>query len=76
MNRMERRAMLNAGLGRLAKAALAVVVALTAVGAQAANKPNIVVMMIDDIGGYHIGAYHQGLWPAEHRTSTGWLKRA
>jgi hypothetical protein len=60
MNRIERRAMLNVGLGRLAKAALAVVVALAAAGARAADKPNIVVM-IDDIGGYHIGAYHQGL---------------
>ena len=51
MNRIERRAMLNAGLGRLAKAALAVVVALAAAGARAADKPNIAVMMIDDIGG-------------------------
>lgn len=50
MNRMERRTMLNAGLGRLAKVVIAVVVALAAVGAQAADKPNIVVMMIDDIG--------------------------
>ena len=76
MNRMERRTMLNAGLGRLAKAVIAVVVVLAAVGARAADKPNIVVMMIDGIGEYPIGAYHQGLWPAEHRTSTGWLKRA
>jgi len=41
--------------------ALAVVSVLVAGTALAADKPNIVVIMGDDIGWYNIGAYHQGM---------------
>ena len=45
----------------LAFAALAVVLALTASPAIAADKPNIVMIMGDDIGWFNIGAYHRGI---------------
>src|SRR5947207_539161 len=37
------------------------IAALVAVSAQAADKPNILVIMGDDIGIWNIGAYHRGL---------------
>ena len=40
---------------------LAVALVLLAGPALAADKPNIVVIMGDDIGWYNIGAYHQGM---------------
>ena len=40
---------------------LAMALALAAGPALAADKPNIVVIMGDDIGWYNIGAYHQGM---------------
>ena len=42
-------------------AALMALVALAAGTATAADKPNIVVIMGDDIGWFNIGAYHQGM---------------
>jgi arylsulfatase A-like enzyme len=41
--------------------ALMALVALAAGTATAADKPNIVVIMGDDIGWFNIGAYHQGI---------------
>ena len=41
--------------------ALTALVALAAGPAAAADKPNIVVIMGDDIGWFNIGAYHQGI---------------
>ena len=40
---------------------LSALLAFTAVSAGAADKPNIVVIMGDDIGWSNIGAYHQGM---------------
>ena len=40
---------------------LSALLAFTAVSAGAADKPNIVVIMGDDIGWFNIGAYHQGM---------------
>ena len=40
--------------------AVAVFVALMTAGAQAADKPNIMFIMGDDIGMWNIGAYHRG----------------
>jgi arylsulfatase A-like enzyme len=47
--------------GLLALVALCTAVALMAVPAAAQPKPNIVVIMGDDIGMWNIGAYHHGL---------------
>ena len=41
--------------------ALAVILALFPGPTFAADKPNIVVIMGDDIGWFNIGAYHQGM---------------
>src|SRR5579863_5485328 len=58
---------LGAGIRRLAVGALAVL-SIFAAGSVAANaqaastaKPNIVVIMSDDVGWFNIGAYHQGI---------------
>jgi arylsulfatase len=45
----------------LTRWAAALMVALIAASASAADKPNILVIMGDDIGMWHIGAYHRGL---------------
>ena len=34
------------------------------------RKPNILVIMGDDVGWYNIGAYHQGIMSGKRRTST------
>src|SRR5882762_9628923 len=47
--------------GLLALVALLAAAALTAVPAAAQPKPNIVVIMGDDIGIWNIGAYHRGM---------------
>jgi arylsulfatase A-like enzyme len=53
--------MRNTRRGLLALAALFAAAALTAVPAAAQPKPNIVVIMGDDIGIWNIGAYHRGM---------------
>ena len=45
--------------------ALAVALALTVNPAIAADKPNILFIMGDDIGIMNVGAYHQGLMVGE-----------
>ena len=40
---------------------LLVALAMTAGSASAAQKPNIVFIMGDDIGWFNIGAYHRGI---------------
>src|SRR5438552_6632254 len=45
----------------LTKWAASLIAALVAVSAQAADKPNIVFIMGDDIGMWNIGAYHRGM---------------
>jgi arylsulfatase len=47
--------------GKLVLVALCAAVALMATPAAAQPKPNIVVIMGDDIGMWNIGAYHQGM---------------
>jgi arylsulfatase len=59
------------GIWKLAVGALAVVVSFVTAGAATANaaheqaaganKPNIVVIMSDDVGWFNIGAYHRGI---------------
>ncbi|MGH7302636.1 MAG: arylsulfatase [Candidatus Rokuibacteriota bacterium] len=53
--------MREARRGLLVLVALLTAVALTAVPATAQPKPNIVVIMGDDIGIWNIGAYHRGM---------------
>src|SRR5450631_349173 len=48
-------------LGLLASCVAAVVVAASPASAQQTQKPNIVVIMGDDIGMWNIGAYHRGM---------------
>src|SRR5262249_40355228 len=53
--------MLNSGL-RHAMLAVCTVLGFTGgVQAQTAAKPNIIVVMGDDVGWFNIGAYHQGI---------------
>ena len=57
--------------------ALAAVAALfSAVVSPAAKgqekKPNILVIMGDDVGWYNIGAYHQGIMSGKRRIWTSW----
>src|SRR5213594_320310 len=54
-------AMKNTRRGLLILLALFTVAALTAASASAQPKPNIVVIMGDDIGIWNIGAYHRGM---------------
>src|SRR5262249_13482690 len=51
----------GSGWWRWSIVALAIVFVLSAPGARAQRKPNVVVIMGDDIGIWNIGAYHQGL---------------
>jgi len=42
-----------------------------------AKKPNILVIMGDDVGWFNIGVYHRGVMSGERRrTSTNWPTRA
>src|SRR5437762_10564219 len=54
-------AMKNTRRGLLILLALFTVAALTTASASAQPKPNIVVIMGDDIGIWNIGAYHRGM---------------
>src|SRR3989442_12592696 len=54
-------AMKNTRRGLLILLALFTVAALTAASASAQPKPNIVVIMGDDIGIWNIGTYHRGM---------------
>src|SRR5207245_10632754 len=54
-------AMKSTRRGLLILVALFTVTALTAASASAQPKPNIVVIMGDDIGIWNIGAYHRGM---------------
>jgi arylsulfatase A-like enzyme len=54
-------AMFSSRLGRLALTACAVISFASTADAQTAAKPNIVVIMGDDIGWFNVGAYHQGI---------------
>jgi arylsulfatase len=47
--------------GRLASAAVALAMSIGMAAAQDTPKPNIVVIMGDDIGWFNIGAYHRGM---------------
>jgi arylsulfatase len=65
-NTLSRRTMLLTGTSALATAALVSAAATTPAEAQpsptpAGQKPNIVVIMGDDIGIWNIGAYHRGM---------------
>ena len=60
--------------GLLAWFALAA--ALPAVAQAAADKPNILFIMGDDIGIMNVGAYHQGLMVGETPTSTASPRKA
>ena len=40
------------------------------------EKPNVLLIMADDIGWFDVGAYHRGSWAPGRRTSTGSPPRA
>ena len=63
------------GLWAVALALFIAVAGPTGAHAQA-KKPNIVVIMGDDIGMWNIGAYHRGLMAGRTPTSTSWPRKA
>ena len=65
----------NIWLGLLASLA-AVTIAVVPAAAQQPQKPNILVIMGDDVGWFNIGAYHRGSCRARRRTSTSWRPKA
>jgi hypothetical protein len=71
----------GAGIRKLTLGALAISSFLLAGGAtpsaaQAAKRPNILVIMGDDVGWFNIGAYHRGIMSGKTPTSTSWRRRA
>jgi hypothetical protein len=54
----------------LAQAQKAAPAAAPAPAAASGSKPNILVIMGDDVGWFNVGAYHQGIMSGKRRTST------
>jgi arylsulfatase len=57
--------------GSLAIFAASIAVGAPAVAQQQQQKPNIVVIMGDDIGWFNVGAYHQGIMAGRTPNSRG-----
>ena len=50
-------------------------VAQTQQASPTGSKPNILVIMGDDVGWFNIGAYHRGIMSGKTQTSTNWRAR-
>jgi len=61
---------MKCGTARKAIVAVLALAFTVSIASAQAKKPNIVVIMTDDVGVWNISAYHRGMMGAERLTST------